>query len=147
SIVGGNQMTRLVRRTSIIGSIAVGTIVAGSLVKALTGPSSSQTPYLVPSLTSVSTTSILTVGDVVGTFKMIGIPDGMGAFDNGDGTITLVNNHELMPAQGVLRAHGATGAFVSKWVIEKDTLKVLSGSDLMRHVHQWNKTTQQSEAG
>ena len=32
---------------------------------------------------------------------MVGIPDGLGAFDNGDGTFTVLMNHELGNTQGV----------------------------------------------
>src|SRR5262249_8914397 len=46
------------------------------------------TPFLVPTTPSVSTTAIITTGDNVGTYQMAGIPDGLGAFDNGDGTFT-----------------------------------------------------------
>jgi hypothetical protein len=65
---------------------------------------------------------------------MAGIPDGLGAYDNGDGTFTVLMNHEIPAGQGVQRAHGASGAFVSKWVIDKETLQVLTGSDLIRQV-------------
>jgi hypothetical protein len=65
---------------------------------------------------------------------MVGIPDGLGAFDNGDGTFTLLMNHELVATQGIVRDHGGTGAFVSRWVISKRTLEVLSGRDLMQRV-------------
>src|SRR5262245_4777082 len=89
---------------------------------ATTGPSSSQSPYLVPVEAGVEFTSILTVGDSVKkkntadqTYRMVGIPDGLGAYDNGDGTITVLMNHELRNTQGVTRAHGAIGAFVSRW--------------------------------
>jgi hypothetical protein len=30
-------------------------------------------------------------------YRMVGIPDGMGAFDNHDGTFTLLMNHEVAP--------------------------------------------------
>ena len=111
-----------------------------------TGPSSSASPYLLRTTPGVVTTSVLTVGDSVGGYRMVGIPDGLGAFDNGDGTFTLVMNHELGAGAGVTRAHGAAGAFVSKWIIEKDTLKVLSGSDLIQRVYQtgvdgWDEIT------
>ena len=81
------------------------------------------------------TKSILTVGDSVDGYRMVGIPDGLGAYDNGDGTFTLLMNHELRRAQGVTRDHGATGAFVSKWTIDKDTLQVEKGEDLIQHLH------------
>jgi hypothetical protein len=62
---------------------------------------------------------------------MAGIPDGLGAFDNGDGTITVLMNHELAATAGVPRAHGGTGAFVSRWQIRKSDLRVLNGRDLI----------------
>src|SRR6185369_7565075 len=60
----------------------------------------------------------------------VGIPDGLGAFDNGDGTFTLLMNHELGNTLGAVRAHGGTGAFVSRWVIDKESLEVLQIQDL-----------------
>jgi phosphodiesterase/alkaline phosphatase D-like protein len=87
-------------------------------------------PYVVPVNPAVTTQALLTVGDSVGGYRMVGIPDGLGAFDNGDGTFTLLMNHELGNTSGVPRAHGGTGAFVSEWVIDKSTLQVLSGQDL-----------------
>jgi len=99
-----------------------------------TGPSSSASPYLLRAEPGVVTTSILTVGDSVGGYRMVGIPDGLGAFDNGDGTFTLLMNHEIARGLGVARAHGAIGAFVSKWIIRKDDLAVVHGSDLIQNV-------------
>ena len=62
---------------------------------------------------------------------MVGIPDGLGVFDNGDRTITVLMNHELTSDKGVPRGHGGKGAFVSRWVINKDTLEVVSGQDFV----------------
>ena len=98
------------------------------------GPSSSQTPYLLSSDSHVYTESLLTVGDGVGGYKMVGIPDGLGAYDNGDGTFTVLMNHELGDTAGIARAHGAKGAFVSEWVFDKTTLEVKSGNDLIQNV-------------
>jgi hypothetical protein len=112
-----------------------------------TGPSSSQTPYLVPTAPGVEFVSVLTVGDAVKkshagnqTYRMVGIPDGLGAFDNGDGTITVLMNHELGATAGVPRDHGSAGAFVSSWQIRKSDLKVLRGGDLIQEVQVWNGT-------
>jgi len=71
---------------------------------------------------------------------MVGIPDGLGAFDNGDGTFTLLMNHEIASG-GVVRAHGGNGAFVSKWIIRKDDLAVLHGEDVIQSVATWNIAT------
>lgn len=107
----------------------------------ITGPSTTTSPYLVSAATGVTFTSLLTAGDVVGGYKMCGTPDGTGIFDNGDGTFTLVSNHEFTSLSGATRAHGSTGSFVSKWKIDKSTMAVISGSDLMQTVYLWNTAT------
>jgi hypothetical protein len=64
--------------------------------------------------------AILTMGDAVGGYRLVGVPDGLGAFDNGDGTFTLLVNHEIAASRvalGIPRAHGAKGAFVSRWIV------------------------------
>ena len=99
------------------------------------GPSSSAAPYLLATEPSGSTTAVLTVGDTAANgYRMAGIPDGMGAFDNGDGTFTLLMNHELAADKGIVRAHGSAGAFVSRWRIDSRSLRVLSGSDQIQRV-------------
>jgi hypothetical protein len=111
--------------------------------------STNTTPYLIADKPGVKLTSLFTVGDDsvgVNNYKMAGLGDGLGAFDNGNGTFTLLMNHELGADKGVVRAHGAKGAFVSKWVINKSDLEVISGEDLMKNVYGWNNANQASEA-
>jgi hypothetical protein len=138
------------RPTAILIALAALLVVAGTVAVTAAdtkGPSSSATPYLVSVDPAAKTTSLLTVGDSVnnkpdGTpYRMVGIPDGLGTFDNGDGTFTLVMNHELVNTIGVERAHGAKGAFVSKWIIRKSDLTVVSGADLIQQVATWNTAT------
>ena len=107
----------------------------------VTGPSTTSSPYLLPDVTGAVFTSLLTANETVGGYRMCGLLDGMGAYDNGDGTFTVVINHEMSNSAGVVRAHGSTGAFVSKWIINKSTLAVTSGSDLIQTVHLWNNAT------
>ena len=133
--------------------LAAGLLAAPAAIAAApgtqTGPSSSQSPYIVPSQHGVVTRSILTVGDSVnqdpdrpGTpYRMVGIPDGLGAYDNGDGTFTVLMNHELGNTAGVVRAHGARGAFVSRWVIDKGSLRVRSGEDLIKQIATYDKAS------
>jgi hypothetical protein len=122
----------------VAGSLLSGVGLAGPLDNATNqGPSSSQTPYLVPLTNMARSAAILTTGDAVprdggsGTYRMVGIPDGLGAFDNGNGTITVLMNHELPAGEGIPRAYGGTGAFVSRWTIDKNSLAVLNGRDLV----------------
>jgi len=125
--------------------------VANSASAQFQGPSTGSTPYLQSTAPGIETTSIFTVDntglnpdDSVGGYGMVGIPDGLGAFDNGDGTLTLLMNHEIGNTLGAIRAHGSKGAFVSKWVINKNTFSVVSGADLMTSVIPWVTSTQTS---
>lgn len=106
------------------------------------GPSSSALPFLVASEPNVRFTSVITTGDSIpGTNVFGGIPDGIGAFDNGNGTITVLVNHEYPAAFGLVRDHGSTGAYIDRLVINKATLAVVSGDDAIQTVHQWNAAT------
>jgi Bacterial protein of unknown function (DUF839) len=131
-----------------LAAVAAGAVaaVAFAVPGGSTGPSSSASPYLVRSQAGVVLKSIVTVGDTVpkvggGAYRMVGIPDGLGAFDNGDGTFTVLMNHELGRPLGAVRAHGARGAFVSKWTISKDDLSVLGAEDLIHQIATWNAGT------
>lgn len=113
-----------------------------------TGPSTFTAPYLVATDPNVRFTSIVTVGDSMpdspgadddGPF--VGITDGIGAYDNGDGTITVLVNHELSAGAGAVRDHGFTGAFIDRLVIDKETLRIVSSDDLIKSVKVWNTAT------
>ena len=105
----------------------------------LTGPSSSTAPYILPSEPNVRLVSIITTGDPLplnGVFG--GIPDGLGAIDNGDGTITVLVNHEYGTTAGLVRDHGSIGAYIDRIVIDKATLAVISSNDLIQSVALWD---------
>lgn len=112
---------------------ACGILPANAMAQII-GPSTSVAPYVLPTHAGVSTTSILTVNDPlipsIGGYRMVGAPDGLGAFRAAGQTdsFTLLMNHELGSTSGVVRAHGQTGAFVSRWTITSD-LTVTSGRD------------------
>ncbi len=112
-----------------------GQITATAVV---TGPSTTVTPYMFPTISNATVTSVLTAGEAIGGYTMCGLGDGMGAFDNGDGTFTLLMNHEMGSTQGAVHAHGQVGAFISKWIINKSNLSVVSGADLIQNVNLWN---------
>jgi len=107
--------------------------------------------YVLPSAPGVEIAPLLTVGDAAENgYRMVGIPDGLGALGTGQ-TFSLFMNHELTASAGssgpgIVRAHGHAGAFVSKWTIDRKTLRVLAGEDLTpspSHVRLWNSATQQ----
>jgi hypothetical protein len=95
--------------------------------------------YIKPLADGWEVRPLLEVGQAAANgYRMAGVPDGLGAFDNGDGTLTVLMNHEISRERGVPRAHGAKGAFVSRWVFRLDNLSVVSGEDLVREVHLWD---------
>ena len=110
------------------------------------GPSTTTEPYMIPTIDGVSFVSILTVGDSIGGYRMVGLPDGLGAFRRSENEFTLLMNHEVNPTAtppnpGVPRAHGSNGAFVSRWTLDGKTLEVLKGEDLTPsadHVFLWD---------
>jgi len=92
-------------------------------------PSTTTDPYLLPTIPGVRTVPILTVGDTIGGYRMVGIPDGLGAFNGDRHDFTLIMNHELLATNDIPRAHGSKGAFVSRWTIDRRTLEVEQGGD------------------
>ncbi len=94
-------------------------------------------PMLQPLACGVQVEVVLSVGDTVrgdtGAYRMVGIPDGLGLLTHEDGTATLFVNHELRGREGVVRAHGARGAFVSRWTLAPGG-QVVHGEDLIRRV-------------
>jgi hypothetical protein len=60
--------------------------------------------YILPTTDAAEITPIVYAGDVISGLTIRGIPDGMGAMRNPDGTITLLSSHEVP-------SYGAVGAF------------------------------------
>ena len=109
-----------------------------------TTPSVAGTPYIVPAAAGWTSTALLTTGNDVKGYRMVAIPDGLGAFDNGDRTITVLMTHEIAAGKGAVRAHGGNGAYVSRWVLNKDTLEVVDGRDFLaapEKLHLWSNGT------
>lgn len=131
---------RLLPLAAICGLLA--SAPTGDLLAAVQLPASSAPNYTIPDASNNlwTTFSLLTCGDTAPNgYRFVGIPDGTGAYDNNDGTFTVLINHELGATQGIVRAHGGRGAFVSKWVVRKSDYAVLSGEDLIRRVRTWSQ--------
>src|SRR5262245_34693382 len=115
-------------------AIAAVIVLAGSTaaVAQETGPSTTTPPYILPSSGlpdgAVRTISLLSAGDSIGGYRMVGVPDGLGAWIE-DGQVTLMMGHELTRAEGIERTHGAKGSFVSRYTFDPVTLSVLTGRD------------------
>jgi hypothetical protein len=80
----------LTMRYLVIGCVALGTLAETKRIFAetLTDPSSSESPYVVKVPDTVDIIALLTVGDSVNDksdgvtpYRMVGIPDGLGAYE------------------------------------------------------------------
>jgi hypothetical protein len=131
-------------------SRAVAAVIAASLTVALaapasaassteTGPSTETAPYILPVADGVHIRSLLTVGDAGAAsngYEMVGIPDGLGVFQQGANLVVYMNqeigtDRVTGAPLGIVRRHGEAAAFVSRWVIDPATGRVKDGSDLI----------------
>lgn len=115
-------------------TIALGAGLAGAAAPGTAkGPSTTTDPYVIPiDATKVQIMSLLTIDDPNpgAGYVVAGLPDGLGAFPNGAGGVTLISNHELQGA-GSVRGHGFNGAFFSRHTIDPTTLAVSGSADLL----------------
>lgn len=101
------------------------------------GPSTTTDPYVLPLQSSTDIKSLLTVGDGVpnrdggAPFRMVGVPDGLGATPRFNGKFRVFQNQEIGGTQGTVRRHGEKGAFVSDFQINANTFRVENGKDLI----------------
>jgi Bacterial protein of unknown function (DUF839) len=87
-------MKRLAALAATFGASAL--LVAGSATPANDpGFKTAKPPYLVPMAPGAAVDPIISTGDVVGGYQMSGIPDGLGAYNDGGNTLQVLMNHEL----------------------------------------------------
>jgi hypothetical protein len=146
-------------------ALLAGCALGASASAQVTGPSTLQSPHFVPTIPSsgVVIYSIASNGNGVSSpdetfsrlngpapYRLVGIPDGSGAFrtaqDIIDGTFTWVVNHEGGINQGIARDHGSRGAFVSYWKIRTNPgaanhLQVVGAKDLMQQIKLYRVST------
>jgi len=137
----------LVLTAAVTAVAMIGT--AGSAIAA------DQPIYVEISNTAAGTlTQFLTAGDVIGGKTVMGVPDGMGAYKNKDGTITLLSNHEISAgaylsggqtsddfASRTERAYGGAGAQVSKYTIKPSTMQVTKVEEGIKKVMWYDYNT------
>jgi hypothetical protein len=124
------QPTRKPTRRRIGGAVAVA--LAVMVVTAGNGPAvTSVKPYVEPVGSEYQVRALFSVDDRVPLlgggpgqqYRMVGIPDGLGAHPNGDGTSTLYMNHELgftALSEPVVGGPTNRGAIVSQWILDED---------------------------
>ena len=136
---------------AIIASVAsLGLLVSGSSIAV----AADKPIYMSIHSTAASAATITpwaTAGDVVGGKTIAGVPDGMGAYANKDGTISVLSNHEIALtnssftsddfAARTTRAWGGTGAFVTKFTVKPSTMQVTKVEEAIKKVNWFNYDT------
>src|SRR5262249_48857627 len=93
--------------------------------------------YLRPVAIGISTAPLLTTGEIVDRtgsatdqYRMVGIPDGLGAFVDTAGNVQLFMNHELTKpttSEPIPGGGNHTGALVSQFALSPSDGSILSG--------------------
>ena len=123
----------MLRRKTVLAAVGAAVLVGAAAATAAIAPIKEYTVPLTPEYTIKK---IISAGDTVPEtsdptkqYQMVGIPDGLGAHGNPDGTTTVFMNHELPAAtlsEPVLGDPLNRGAIVSKLILDANG-NVLSG--------------------
>ena len=101
--------------------------------------------YFVSKNAAVEIKVIATVGDSITGTVVRGIPDGMGAYDNGRGGITLLSSHEISTTAPLALKGKSTnsvwGTSITKFTVSKTTKAVTSAQNFIQKVNFYNYTT------
>jgi hypothetical protein len=129
---GRNQMWRKSRGAAVVAVVTA----AGIAVAAATAAIADRKPYAVGIAGGYTTERLISTGDTIPEssdaskqFTFVGIPDGLGAHRNANGTTTVFVNHELTGgtlSEPVVGAPRNRGALVSKLTLGANGA-VLSG--------------------
>jgi hypothetical protein len=132
---------------AVAATVMATTNAANAAAPTAIGPSTTTAPYVLPSASGVSITSLLTVGDspAGNGYRMVGIPDGLGAYRDGQDVVVYMNQ-ELGSSSGIARLHGEKGAFVTKLTIDPVSGAVKKGEDLITSVNYWDYPANQWSA-
>lgn len=146
----GRFYTITVRCTDAAGNASIGVarvFVPKNPADAREGFRTSIHPYAVPASEDYSIIPLLSAGDRVPRasnpaewFQMVGIPDGIGAHENKDGSVTLFMNQELgntVRSEPIVGAPLYRGAFVSKLTLAPNA-SVLAGDVAYTNVYMEN---------
>ena len=134
-------------RYKVAAVLSIATLLAGTAVanSVLTKPE-----YITASTDAAEIKPLAYAGDTFSGFTIQGIPDGMGAMRNADGTITLLSVHEV-PSYGAIgtlakaadKGKAIQGTSITKFTLNKAGDRVLKASDMVKSWSFYNYNTGQ----
>jgi len=137
-------------RHKIVAGLAIIATAAGSAVanSALNKPE-----YILATTQAASIKPLVYAGDSFSGFTVRGIPDGMGAYRNEDGTITLLSSHEVpsyAPIGTLAKAADAgkpvLGTSITKFILNSAGNRVMKASDFITSWSFYNYNTKTYQA-
>jgi hypothetical protein len=124
----------------------IAVITATAFLAISAAPANAAAPVYVEAVaTSATLTPFASAGDMVGTYLVPGIPDGLGVVKNGN-SLRVITNHEWSAtnavAAGRTTAGGlVSGSFLSDMTYDLKTQKVTKAVDLFKDVVWYDYTT------
>ena len=134
-------MKRNIKLTVTVGLVSV---VSGAYIASAIG---NKPVYVLPVNSAVTIDPIATTGDQISGLVIRGIPDGMGAYDNGQGGITILSNHEVAINDAIAKKSASTnstwGSTITKFNYSPNSRTITSAANLFNNVKFWNYNTNQ----
>jgi len=137
-------------RHKLVAGLTIAVTVAGITVanSARTKPE-----YIIASNNAVNIKSLAYAGDTISGFTIKGIPDGMGAYRNADGTITLLSSHEVpsyAPIGAFEKAQNGKnpilGSAITKFTLNAAGDRILKASNFITSWSFYNYNTKAYQA-
>ena len=137
-------------RRKIVAGLAIIATAAGSAVanSALNKPE-----YIIATTEAASIKPLVYAGDSFSGYTVRGIPDGMGAYRNEDGTITLLSSHEVpsyAPIGTLAKAADAgkpvLGTSITKFILNSTGTRVMKASSFINSWSFYNYNTKAYQA-
>ena len=129
-----NKIIAVLASLVLAASLAQGALAAGS-----------KPIYLVSKSAAASLKVIATSGDVINGLTVRGIPDGMGAYRNENGGITLLSSHEISTtAPLAIKGKSSTAVWatsITKFNVTSSTKNITSAQNFIKEVNFYNYTT------
>mgnify|MGYP003334893069 FL=1 len=134
-------MKRNIKLAVTVGLVSV---VSGAYIASAIG---NKPVYVLPVNSAVTIDPIATTGDQISGLVIRGIPDGMGAYDNGQGGITILSNHEVAINDAIAKKSASTnstwGSTITKFNYSPNSRTITSAANLFNNVKFWNYNTNQ----
>jgi hypothetical protein len=129
-------------KKKLFTAVSVG-VIASSLV--VQSAHAADAPvYLISASGGATLSVIATTGDTISNEVLRGVPDGMGAIKNADGTLTLLSNHEISTSADFANKKdtGTWGSSISKMTFDPATKKITKMENWMKSMSYYNYATE-----